>query len=150
MSAFSVIPIFKDNAINFLENIEIFIDLGGRRSKVRLRKSKTHLEVEGMNSKKNAETKKRLLEFHFGRYYYRWLEEHEAGPINDDRNIFIGMYEQLVEAIDSMGRMKNSFVWVAFNNQMKKQEAEMCEIVKRFTGSYPIYGIGFTYDPSKF
>ena len=102
-----------------------------------------------MNRKKNAETKKELLQFHFGRYYHGWLqEEKNGGDLNDDRNIFLRMYEQLVEAIDAMAKMNNSFVWVAFTKQMKEQEKEMCEIVKRFTGCYPLYGCDSIYDPA--
>lgn len=101
-----------------------------------------------MNSKKNAETKKQLLEFHFGRYYHRWTEEEQEQSIGDDRNVFLRMYEQLVEAIEAMSKMNNSFVWVAFTKQMKEQEKEMCEIVKRFTGNYPVYGGDSIYDPA--
>lgn len=100
-----------------------------------------------MTSKQKAESKKNVLDFHFGRYYRLWIAEEEVDTFNDDRNIFLRMYEQLSEAIDAMAKMNNSFVWVAFNGQMKEQEKEMCEIVKRFTGSYPIYGMNSIYDP---
>lgn len=103
-----------------------------------------------MTSKKNAENKKNLLDFHFGRYYHLWLEEEEVASLNDDRNIFLRMYEQLSVAIDSMAKVNNSFIWVAFNEKMKEQEREMCEIVKRFTGSYPVYGMNSIYDPTTF
>lgn len=103
-----------------------------------------------MTSKKKAETKKGLLDFHFGTYYRLWLGEEEVASLNDDRNIFLRMYEQLADAIDAMAKMNNSFVWVAFNGQMKEQEKEMCEIVKRFTGSYPVYGMNSIYDPATF
>ena len=97
-----------------------------------------------MNSKKNAETLKSLLVFHFGRYYRDWNGQN----LNDDRNIFVGMYDQLAEAIDDMAKVKNNFVWIAFRQKMKEQETEMCEIVKRFTGSYPVYGTNSIYDPA--
>lgn len=103
-----------------------------------------------MNRKKNAETKKNLLQFHFGRYYNCWLNDEEVGTINDDRNVFLRMYEQLAEAIDAMAKVNNGFVWVAFNEKMRAQEKEMCEIVKCFTGSYPVYGTNSIYDPATF
>lgn len=98
-----------------------------------------------MNRKKHSETVKNMIEFHFGEYYRRW---NEAG-LDDDRNIFVAMYDQLTEAADAMSKVDNSFVWIAFREKMKEQEKTMCEIVKRFTGNYPVYGMGSVYDPAQ-
>lgn len=99
-----------------------------------------------MNRKQNSETLKSLLFFHFGRYYNEWNGKNH----NDDRNVFAGMFDQLAEGIDDMGKVQNNFIWIAFRQKMKVQEKEMCEIVKRFTGSYPVYGTNSIYDPATF
>ncbi len=99
-----------------------------------------------MDSKKTVETKKNLLVFHFGSYYNGW----KAEEVNDDRLLFCNMYDQLNDALDAMAKMKNNFVWSAFNKESKEQEKQMCEIVKRFTGSYPVYGRNSVYDPNQF
>ena len=98
-----------------------------------------------MNGLKQAQLKKDLLAFHFGRYQAEWA----GHDYPDDRDIFVWMYEQLVEALDSMRRVDNAFAWAAFTEKMKEQERAMCEIVKRITGSYPVYGANTVYDPSK-
>ena len=98
-----------------------------------------------MTYKRRAEIAHELLEIHFAKYYQEW----KGQEYNYDRTVFVNMFDQLWEAIGAMRKVENSFVWVAFNRARKAQEKEMCEIVKRFTGSYPRYGFNLEYNPTE-
>lgn len=52
---------------------------------------------------------------------------------HDDRKLVTNMYHQLIDACKAMEHMENSFVRVAFNVKFKEQDAEMEQIVTRFT-----------------
>ena len=90
-----------------------------------------------MTKKENAVIKQQLLEFHFGKYYRMWQDEH-----SDDRALIPGIYEQLMDAAKAMEKVSNNFIWVAFNKKFREDEKTMCEIIKTFTGRYPVYGHG--------
>ena len=54
----------------------------------------------------------------------------------DDRRIAWNCYQQLIGACEAMrdNRMENSFVCCAVNDSIRQQEAEIDEIITRFTG----------------
>ena len=97
-----------------------------------------------MDRKNRAKTAQRLLEWHFGRYYQMWKDEHE-----DDRALIGGMYDQMMEALKAMEKVDNTYVWGAFNRHFREDEKAMCEIIKRFTGRYPVYGQNSEYYPGE-
>ena len=95
-----------------------------------------------MNSKERAKKQQMLLEWHFGRYYQMWKDEHQ-----DDRALISGMYDQMMEGLKAMEKVTNTYVWVAFSKSFRADEKTMCEIIKRFTGRYPVYGNDSEYFP---
>lgn len=80
------------------------------------------------NSVKSAETKKELLKLEFGKERKAWDGE------KDDRGVFCNIYDMLMEALDDMKSVENSFIWVAFNNKFREEEKTLKEIKKRFVG----------------
>lgn len=54
----------------------------------------------------------------------------------DDRRIAWNCYQQIIGACEAMrdNRMENSFVCCAVNDSIRQQEAEIDEIITRFTG----------------
>ena len=94
-----------------------------------------------MNNKERVSLKIRCLEAHFEKYRDMWENEHK-----DDRALFCGIYDQLIEALYAMETMENAFVWVAFNEHFKQDEKTLCDIVKNFTGRYPVMGLGTKYE----
>lgn len=90
-----------------------------------------------MTNRELAKTKQRTLEYHFGKYREMWAEEH-----SDDRALIPGIYDQLMKAAQDMEKVNNTFIWVAFNNHFVEKEIIMCEIIKHFTGRYPVTGSG--------
>lgn len=98
-----------------------------------------------MSSKENAKNQQMLLEWHFGRYYQMWKDETQ-----DDRALIGGMYEQMMSGLKAMEKVSNNYAWVAFNRSFHEDEKTMCEIIKRFTGRYPVYGNGSEYCPAEF
>ena len=97
-----------------------------------------------MNNKERAQRKQMLLEWHFGRYYQMCKDEHQ-----DDRALIAGIYEQMMAALKGMEKVSNNYVWVAFNRMFCEDEKTMCEIIKRFTGRYPVYGNDSEYYPAE-
>lgn len=53
---------------------------------------------------------------------------------NDDRGLVPNKLKQLLDACEIMRDIDNAFICVAFNNRFTEKEAEMAEIVTRFTG----------------
>lgn len=98
-----------------------------------------------MTRKEIAKNKQKLLEWHFSRYYQMWKDEFQ-----DDRALIGGMYEQMMEALKDMEEVSNNYVWVAFNRAFHEDEKTMCEIIKKFTGRYPVYGDNREYYPAEF
>lgn len=98
-----------------------------------------------MKAKDRAKNQQMLLEWHFGRYYQMWKDEHQ-----DDRALIGGMYEQMMEGLKAMEKVSNNYAWVAFNKSFREDEKTMCEIIKRFTGRYPVYGDNSEYYPPEF
>lgn len=90
---------------------------------------------------RKAELKQGLLEWHFGRYRKAWDGE------CDDRAVMVGTYDSLMDALDEMKQISNSTIWSAFNKEYHNEERKMCEIIKRFTGQYPVCG---TYSESEY
>ena len=90
-----------------------------------------------MTNKEHARCKQQLLETHFGKYRRMWDDEHR-----DDRALIPGIYDQLMEAAKAMEKVDNNFIWVAFIKDFRVHERTMCEIIKRFTGRYPVTGSG--------
>jgi len=98
-----------------------------------------------MTRKERAKNEQILLEWHFGRYYQMSKDEHQ-----DDRALIGGMYEQRMGALKAMEKVDNNYVWVAFRKTFREDEKTMCEIIKRFTGRYPVYGDDSEYYPVEF
>ena len=79
---------------------------------------------------RSAETKVQLLTANFSQYakkYAEWKDKY-----TDDRRLYQNMYEQLLKALKIMGRIGNSYIWVAFNEQFKKDLKIMDEIITKF------------------
>ena len=55
---------------------------------------------------------------------------------NDDRRIAWNCYQQIIAACEAMrdSGMENNFICCAVNKSIRKQEAEIDEIITRFTG----------------
>ena len=55
---------------------------------------------------------------------------------HDDRRIAWNCYQQIIGACEAMrdSDMENNFVHCAVNNSLRQQEAEIDEIITRFTG----------------
>lgn len=55
---------------------------------------------------------------------------------NDDRRIAWNCYQQIIAACEAMrdSEMENSFICCAVNKSIQEQEAEIDEIITRFTG----------------
>ena len=90
-----------------------------------------------MTTKEHAITKQNLLKFHFGQYREMWSGKH-----SDDRCLVCNIYDQLMDAAKAMESVTNNYVWVAFNHKFREDERTMCDIIKRFTGRYPVCGSG--------
>lgn len=67
---------------------------------------------------------------------------------HDDRGLYCNMFDILAEALESMRKVNNNTIWVAFNKYFREEQLTMCEIVKHFEGHYPIYA-GYEYTPEK-
>ncbi|MBR1561213.1 MAG: hypothetical protein IJ646_13330 [Clostridia bacterium] len=52
------------------------------------------------------------------------------------------MFDIQMQVWEDMKKVENNTIWVATTQYTKEQERSMCEIVKVFTGSYPVYGSG--------
>ena len=79
---------------------------------------------------RSAETKVKLLTGSFSQYakkYAAWKDKY-----TDDRRLYQNMYEQLLKSLKIMGRIGNSYIWVAFNEQFKKDLKIMDEIITKF------------------
>ena len=94
------------------------------------------MTIDKAESKKSAEIKMNVFTGVFTKYYKQW----DAEGVKDDRRVFCNMYEILKEALQASAEVTNNTIWVAFNEYFRKEERIMCEIVKRFTGSFPVYG----------
>jgi hypothetical protein len=55
---------------------------------------------------------------------------------NDDRRIAFNCYRQIIDACEAMleSGMENNFIRCAVNDSIRQQEAEIDEIITRFTG----------------
>jgi len=90
-----------------------------------------------MTNKEHAQLKQHLLERHFGKYREMWADE-----CRDDRALIAGIYDQLMEAAKAMETVENNYIWVAFTRSFRADERTMCDIIKHFTGRYPVIGSG--------
>lgn len=79
---------------------------------------------------KSAELKLQLLTSKYSQYskFYQQIKD----KYTDDRRLFQNMYEQLLESLEVMGNIENSYIWVAFNEQFNKDLKQMDEIITRF------------------
>lgn len=90
-----------------------------------------------MNDRKEAvDLKLSVLYGVFHRYYKEWNDQ----GVKDDRRVFCNLYEIIQEALRTSTTITNNTIIVALNEHIRKDERTMCEIVKRFTGSYPVFG----------
>lgn len=69
------------------------------------------------------------------------LFENKYGPFveefkqhNDDRILIVNILDQVLEACKAMELVENNLVRVAINEKLREEDAEMEEIVTRFTG----------------
>lgn len=79
---------------------------------------------------KSAELKAQLLVSNYSKYakkYNEWKNKYF-----DDRRLYQNMYEQLLKSLKIMGRIGNSYIWVAFNEQFNKDLKQMDEIIAKF------------------
>lgn len=80
------------------------------------------------DSKEYADLKARILKRCFGKYHDEWADA------EDDRYLVHSIYDQLMDALEAMENVNNSFVWCAFNRGFTAEWNVMAEIVERFTG----------------
>lgn len=79
---------------------------------------------------KSAQTKIELLTSKYCGYakkYVEWKDKHF-----DDRRLYQNIYESLLEALKEMGKIENSTIWVAFNEQFDKELKQMNKIIAKF------------------
>ena len=74
------------------------------------------------------EAKIDYLEFFFKKDAERWE------PMSDDRRLFHNMYNQIMEAINSLPNKPNNYVCVALNRLIGEDIKTMKEIQERFNG----------------
>lgn len=78
------------------------------------------------DSKKSADIKRQHLSFQFGKL------RNQFECFNDDRKVFCNIYDMLMEAIDAMAIVENNLIWVAFNNEYRKEYSTLQSIADRF------------------
>lgn len=59
--------------------------------------------------------------------YKGWHEKHV-----DDRQLFCNMYEQILEALESVKEIDNAYIKVAINHKLKKDSEILDNIMSRF------------------
>lgn len=77
----------------------------------------------------------------FGRYYKEWNVE----GIRDDRRVFCNLYEIIEDALKTSTTITNNTILVALNERLRRDQRQMSEIVKHFTGSFPVFGLSEYY-----
>lgn len=75
-----------------------------------------------------AELRRDLLKLRFQKQYEEW----KKGWFCDDRLVFCNVYEILLEALDAMEKVDNSFVWVAFVRRFNEETQKLAEIKETF------------------
>ena len=64
----------------------------------------------------------------YGGYAERWERE------TDDRRLFVNVYRNTLEALEEMGGIRSSKIWVAWYGEMEDTEESLDEIISYFTG----------------
>lgn len=63
---------------------------------------------------------------------YRKFYEEVKDKYNDDRRVFQNIYEQLLEALEVMGTIENTMIWVAFNEKFNEELKTLDSIIEKF------------------
>lgn len=63
---------------------------------------------------------------------YRKFYEEVKDKYNDDRRVFQNVYEQLLEALEVMGTIENTMIWVAFNEKFNEELKTLDSIIEKF------------------
>ncbi len=72
---------------------------------------------------------------------WRWASDYESKmlewnnilpPVDDDRRVYINIYKQVYDAIDSLPDNPNPWVCCAVSHEMDKEREVMNEIIARF------------------
>lgn len=79
---------------------------------------------------KSAQTKVELLTSKYSNYAKKYVEWKDR--YSDDRRLYQNMYEQILKSLKIMGRIGNSHIWVAFNEQFDKDLKQLDRIITRF------------------
>lgn len=82
------------------------------------------------NNKTWRERKEDYIKFMYGKAYRKYAE---ADP-HDDRRLYMNMYDQIMEAVQSVPADPVPFVAVAMNNEMEKSFKTMDRIQEHFKG----------------
>lgn len=73
--------------------------------------------TEKRTAKEMVEGKKWCLNNYFGKTY----KDYKNGNLCGDRRLFLNIYDQLIEALDEMSKIENSFIWDAFNESYQRE-----------------------------
>jgi hypothetical protein len=83
--------------------------------------------------------KMRVIENAYEPYVIRWSKDPKG-----DQQLFINIYNIMMEEIENMKKVKSNYIHVAFNHKIHEDRKTMDEIVGYFTGQTPrgIYEFG--------
>lgn len=71
-----------------------------------------------------------VLEMEYGKQAKVWNDLYP--PVNDDRRVYINIYHQLIEAVQSLTDNPNNIVCVAMNRYITEEKKILDEIKKVF------------------
>ena len=73
------------------------------------------------------------FELLYGTSYREYKEYMEANPYcDDDRKVYIAIYDQIMEALESLPEQPNSYVRVAMYHEINRDRERMNAIESRF------------------
>lgn len=78
-------------------------------------------------SKNGADIKKEYYNLFYGGYYDKWNY-----TTTDDRKLFCNIYEMILEEIEDYNVVKSVGTRVAINDDLRKKEIELKDIISRF------------------
>lgn len=76
-------------------------------------------------------TKLKLLEMAYGRQAKAWNNLYP--PVNDDRRVYIVIYHQIVDAVNSLPDNPHAMVCVAMNHQINEETKTLDKIQATFS-----------------
>ena len=79
---------------------------------------------------KSAELKVRVLTSKYSDY--RKFYEEIKDKYHDDRRLFQNIYEKHLEALEVMGTIENTMIWIAFNEKFNEELKILDSIIERF------------------